>query len=812
MEIYLDPERSPKERAEDLLPRMSLEEKMAQTGCIIVPIGMEERAAAYLKNGIGEISCLEVRKFKSAEEAVVYQRRLQKAMIENSPHGIPAIFHMEGLCGAFITGATSFPNGIGRAASFDPDLEEKIGRCVARQENAAGITHILAPVLDISRDSRMGRQAETYGEDPTLAAVMGTAYTRGMQAEEIPVEGGVRRVESVAKHFLGFHNSEAGIHGAASDTPERLLYEVYGKPFQAAVREADLRGIMPCYCSLNGEPLSVSKKLLTGLLRDEMGFDGVVISDYSAIEKVHKVQHLYESLGETGYYSMEAGMDVDAPVPEAFGQELMEAFSSGRADTAVLDRAVRNVLEAKFRMGLFEHPYVLEGEDFRKVFFHAEDQVLANQSALESMILLKNDGSLPLAGKVKKIALIGPHADNARAFFGGYTHMSVVELAHAAKNTMAGIDSAGLGTSGSGDVKLIPGTMVQSDETAEFNQILKDIKPGCRSLKQELQARGYEVVYAHGYPVAGEDASGYEEALSAMDGCDAVILTLGGKYGSGSVATMGEGIDGVNINLPVCQEKFIPLAKEKAEAIGIPLIGVHLDGRPISSDAADRELNAIIEAFSPSEGGAAAIADVLMGKSNPCGRLPVSVAYTAGQIPIYYNHPSGSSWDQGEGVGFSDYVDMTHKPRYAFGYGLSYTTFSYSDFSVNKENVKSDDTFKVSFTIQNTGTLDGTEIAQLYVRDTYARMVRPVKELAGFARVSLKAGEKKRVSFIAAPSQFAYLDADMHWLIEKGTLELMIGAASDNILLNGSIRIADSRIIRGKDRAFCAKTIVEDMT
>ena len=811
MEPYLNSKLSPRERAEDLLQRMSLEEKMAQTGCVLVPIGMEEKAASYLRYGIGEISCLEVRNFKTTEEAVRYQRRLQKTVLENSPHGIPAIFHMEGLCGAFIIGAASFPNGIGRAASFDPELEEKIGRCVSRQENAAGITHTLAPVLDISRDSRMGRQAETYGEDPTLAAVMGTAYARGLQEEEIPVEGGTRRVEGIAKHFLGFHNSEAGIHGAASDTTERLLYEVYGKPFQAAIHDAHLRGIMPCYCSLNGEPLSVSKKILTGLLRDEMGFDGVVLSDYSAIENVHNVQHLYESLGEAGYHAMEAGMDIDAPVPQAFGEELKKAFAEGKADTAVLDRAVRDVLEAKFRMGLFEHPYALEGEAFRKVFFHEDDRKLSDQSALESMILMKNDGALPLSGKVRKIALIGPHADNARSFFGGYTHISMVEAVHAAANSMAGIDGAGLGERNAKEIRRIPGTMVQSDDTEEFKQILKDIKPDCRSLRQELEARGYEVVYAQGYPIAGADDAGYEKALAAMDGCDAVILTLGGKYGSGSIATMGEGVDGVNINLPACQENFIPLARKKAEALGIPLVGVHLDGRPISSDAADRDLDAILEAFSPSEGGAAAIADVLTGKENPCGRLPVSVAYTAGQIPIYYNHPSGSSWDQGESIGFANYVDLTHRPRYAFGHGLSYTTFAYSDFAVDKESVASDGTFSVSFTLQNTGDRDGTEIAQLYVRDSYARMVRPVKELAGFARVFLRAGEAKRITFTLQPSQFAYLDEDMHWLIEKGNLELMAGAASDDIRLTGAIRVSDSRIIAGRDRGFAAETKVEEI-
>lgn len=527
MEKYLDRSLSPKERAKDLLEKLSPEEKMAQTNCVLVPIGREKDAAAYCKYGMGEVSTLEVRNLKTAQEAVRFQRDIQKMVMENSPHHIPAIFHMEGLCGAFIQGATSFLSGIGRASSWDPDLEERIGHIVARQEGAAGITHTLAPVLDISRDSRMGRQGETYGEDPTLAAAMGTAYTRGIQKCEILAEEGVRRCEAVAKHFMGFHNSQGGIHGADSLTPPRLMEEIYGKPFQAAISEAKLRGVMPCYCTFDGEPASSSHYLLTEVLRERMGFDGVAVSDYSAVENIHKVQKAYESLTEAGLHAMEAGMDVEMPMRSAYDDRLAECFRKGSADIEILDRAVLRILEAKFRMGLFEQPFALEGAAFEEVFAEPEDEEITLRSARESLIWLKNDGALPIRKNVRKIALIGPHAVNARSFFGGYTHISMVEAVHAVANSIAGIGDAA--SNRSGQVPYIPGTQIQSDETEEFDEILRQIRPDCKSLLEELVERMPEtdILYAYGYPIAGDDASRYDNALQAIRQADLCIMTLG---------------------------------------------------------------------------------------------------------------------------------------------------------------------------------------------------------------------------------------------------------------------------------------------
>lgn len=808
IENYRNSNLPARERAQDLISKMSIEEKMAQVQCVFAMPEKWEAVKEICRYGIGEVSTLEVRRLKTKEEATDLQRKVQEMVMEQSPHHIPAIFHMEGLCGAFIQDATSFPSGIGRGSSWNPELEEKIGQIVARQENAVGFTHVLAPVLDVSRDSRMGRQGETYGEDPTLAAVLGTAYTRGIQSTSVDCPMGekghetkktMRRYsEAVAKHFMGFHNSEGGIHGAESHTPPRLLQEVYGKPFQAAICKAELRGVMPCYCTFDGVPASADKILLTKILREEMGFDGLVVSDYSAIENIHNVKKMYESLTEAGLRAMEAGMDVEMPVPSGFNKELTEWFAEGKADIAVLDRAVMRVLETKFRMGLFENPFSLENPVLNEVFTIKTDQTVALQSARESMILLKNDGTLPIRKSVKKVAVIGPHADNARSFFGGYTHVSMMEAVHAVANSIAGIGEAA--SNQQRTVTYIPGTQIQSDETEEFDAVLRQIKPDCRSLLEELRQRmpDTEIAYAYGYPIAGNDRSHYREALEIIHSADICILTLGGKNGSCSVASMGEGVDGTNINLPECQEMFI----KSAAKIGVPLIGVHFDGRPISSDAADRYLHAVIEAWNPSEMGARAVTDVIVGNYNPSGRLPVSVAFHAGQIPVYYNHINGSAWHQGASIGFLNYVDLPHTPRYYFGYGLSYTTFQYAHFTCSKKEVASDGFVQVSLDVTNTGSYEGTEIVQLYLRDCFASVARPEKELAGFARVTLQPDETKHISFTIYPSQIAYLNKEMQWVIEQGQMDILIGASCADIRYQETVQVTDTRHIAGRDRVF----------
>ena len=787
----------PSVRAQALLRELSLGEKMAQLGCVF-PFGEQAQDFDWLKAqtpcGIGQISTLEMRRLETLHDCAAWQRRAQETVMANSPHGIPAIFHMEGLCGAFIQDSTSFPSGIARGAGWDPELEEQIAATVSRQEAACGMTQIFAPVLDISRDSRMGRQGESYGEDPTLAGALGAAYVRGAQGTETTG----RRPDCVAKHFLAFHNSQGGIHGSHSDTPPRLLREVYAKPFQSAIREG-LRGVMPCYCSLDGEPVSASKELLTDLLREEMGFDGLCVSDYGAIGNAHSVQHIGESFAEAGYRCMEAGMDMELPSSTGWNEELKAMFRNGEADSSILDRAVLRVLTAKFRMGLFEHPFALQGEALKKAFAVPHDRELSLRSARESLVLLKNDGTLPIRKTIKKIAIIGPHADSPRKLFGGYTHLCMMESTLAVANSIAGV--SGVVQDGKA-IRTVPGTNIQSDEGEEFDAILRRQKPDCRSLLQELRERlpEAEIRYAYGYPIAGADESGFAEALDAAQDADLVILTLGGKHGTCSMASMGEGVDAANINLPPCQDAFI----REAAKLGKPMIGVHFDGRPISSDAADECLNAILEAWSPAECGAQAVVDALLGEYNPGGKLPVSVARHAGQIPIYYNHPFGSAWHQGESIGFANYVDLPHTPRYVFGHGLSYTSFEYSDFSVSKTEVGPSE--KVVFTVRitNTGAVAGDEVVQLYVTDRYASRTRPVQELCGFCRVHLEVGEQKMLLFTLQPSQLAFLDKDMCWKIEKGDFDFRIGASSEDVRGACSVTVTENAWIDGKTRAMCA--------
>lgn len=786
-----------KAKAQALLNDMSVDEKVAQIGGIMYIQGMYDRMLPFLQNGIGEISCLCVREMKTLEEVVAWQRKVQKDIIERSPHHIPAIFHIEGLCGSFTQGSTSIPSGVSRGASFDVPLEEKLGSMVARQELACGFTHILAPVLDVARDPRMGRCGESYGEDSTLVSAMGAAFTNGIQGAQI----NGKHADAVAKHFYGFHASSGGIHGANADLCDRDHLQTFGKPFQAAIAEANLRGVMPCYCAVNGEPFSLSRYYLTDILRKEMGFDGCVFSDYGGISNAHEYDHVGESMTDVGLLALEAGMDQELPFPQCFNAgDFAQSFKDGKADMALLDQACLRVLTAKFRMGLFDDPYALDWEAIQQIYDNPENRELSLASARESLVLLKNNQVLPISPDVKKIALIGCHANNARFFFGGYTHIDMATAQLAATNSMAGVGQSD--KKGRPENILLPGTQVQDDEQAGFDAVLKHQKPDCRNLLEELKARlpDVQIGYAYGYPKYGTNTSGFQEALEIAKDADLIVLTLGGKWGSSSICTMGEGIDTMDIGLPQCQEAFL----EAVSKLGKPMVGLHFSGRPISSDIADEKLAAILECWCPSETGAEAIADILLGKYSPSGKLPVCVARNAGQIPVYYNQPFGSGTTQARSIGFTNYVDGSHAPRYYFGHGLSYAGFEYSNLRLDKRECAPDEAIQISVDIQNTGHMEATEIPLLFLRDEWASMVRPNMELYGFCRVTLAPGEKKAVTFVLDPSQTAFLTRkrEIEWKIEKGEFTVMVGAAANDIRLTDSFRIIQDRVIPGKGRKF----------
>lgn len=788
-----------KAKAKALLADMSVDEKVAQIGGILYMNGMWDRIKPMLSNGMGEISCLCVREMKSLEEIEKWQHEVQTEIMERSPHHIPAIFHIEGLCGSFTQGSTSIPSGVSRGSSFDVELEEKLGEMVAKQELACGFTHILAPVLDVARDPRMGRCGESYGEDPALVSAMGTAFAKGLQKAEV---NGLK-ADAVAKHFFGFHTSSGGIHGVNADICERDHLETFGRPFAAAIKNAGMKGVMPCYCAINGEPVHLSEHFLDEILRVEMGFDGLVFSDYGGLSNAYEYDHVGDSYEEVGLMGLKAGMDQELPFPRCYnGNGFADIFKNGEADMELLDRAVLRVLTAKYRMGLFENPYGLSAKSIQEIYDAPENYELTLQSARESLVLLKNEDVLPIKKDVKKVAVVGCHANNARFFFGGYTHLDMATAQLCAKNSMAGVGQ-NADKAKPEDLRL-EGSQVQNDEQEEFDAVLKHQKPDCKNLLEELRDRlgDVDVQYAFGYPKYGTDTSHFEEALKVCEGADLIIMTLGGKWGSGSICTMGEGIDTMYIGVPECQEKFIA----EASKLHIPMVGLAFEGRPVSSDIADEKLSAILECWAPSEAGAQAIVDVLTGKVNPSGKMPVCTALNAGQIPVYHYQVFGSGTTQAGSIGFNDYVDGpgTHAPRYYFGAGLSYTTFEYSNLSIDKKEIQPDETITVKVDITNTGSVKGCEIPFLFLTDERASMVRPSIQNYGFARVELEAGEIKTVQFELNPSQTAFLTnrRQLEWKIEKGEFTVKVGRAANDIRLTDSFIVTRDAYIKGVDREF----------
>lgn len=789
----------PEKRAQDLLARMSPEEKLGQIQCYSAIHTGGRPLEEIFPHGVGEVSCLTAVMCPDKGSVAEMVRGLQRRIMEAGEHHIPAVFHIETLCGVLMPEAVSFPSGIGQAAAWNPELSRQAGEIIGRQARAAGFSQALSPVLDISRDPRFGRQGESCGEDPVLASVLGTACVRGLQNTGDFGE----TVAATAKHFLAFQAGEGGICTARSAVPERELLEVYAKPFQAAISEGNLRSIMNSYSSVNGEPVCGSKRLLTGLLRDRMGFGGFTVSDYCSVSQMHSVHHVCADEADAGRKALEAGIDCELPTDECYTEALLEQIQSGKLDVSVLDRAVLRVLTEKFRLGLFEHPYPVDESTLKEVFCDSKSREVSRRMAAESLVLLKNNGILPMDAGKKKIALIGCHADSARALFGGYSFIAMKENTLGVRMTMAGIETEDNG--GAPDVSErneYPGSSVVREDP-RTDSLVRACCPGIKSLREALETAcpDAQIRYAYGYPYAGDDETGFPEALRTAEEADIVILTLGGRYGWNVSSTMGEGIDAMDIGIPKCQEEFI----RKAAGLGKPVIGIHFDGRPISSNAADIYLDALLEAWTPGEYGAEAIADILVGRENPGGKLPVCAARGSGQIPVYYAHENGSGFDTGKSAAFDDYVDGSRKPLYFFGHGLSYTTFRVSAPRVDRTAVKPGDVLHIETDVENTGDLAGSEVVQLYVKDCFASVSRPVMELAGFCKVYLKPGGKKTVTFEMRVDQTAFLDETMRWKVEAGEMKLMTAVSSDHICGETAFAITEDAYIDGAKRGFWAE-------
>jgi len=601
--------------------------------------------------------------------------------------------------------------------------------------------------------------------NPILVSQFGVEYIKGLQTDDIR-----QGVMATGKHFVGHSFSQGGLNCGPVQLGWRDIWDVYLAPFQAAIRDAGLATMMNAYPEIDGEVVAASKKILTDLLRDKLGFDGLVVSDYEAVMMIHNYHFKAKNRKEAGVMALSAGIDVELPTVNCYGDDLLEAVQSSELPIEVVDLSVKRHLQKKFELGLFENPYVNE-DSVMEVFDTNGQRNLAYEIACQSMVLLENDGTLPINPDGLIIGVIGPNANSSRCMFGDYSYAAVTEL-----------------------LKVIPEenssffTMTEDDD----HKLLVPVSTFLEAFKERLPDS--EILFTEGCGINSDDESGFARAVEVAHASDVVILVLGGRSGLAPFCTTGEFRDTTDLSLPGVQEKLAHLIID----IGKPVVVVILNGRPSAIPDLAEKANAILQAWVPGEEGARAIASILLGKVNPGGKLPISIPRSVGQIPVFYNHkPSG-----GRSNIYGDYVNEKVAPLYPFGHGLSYSRFEYSDLVISGKQASAGKTVEITCNITNISNIKGDEVVQLYCRDVYASIPRPVKELKGFSRVTLEPGQTKNITFKLPVNMMAFYDIDFNLVIESGSIEVMIGSSSDDIRLHNSFEIngSDKSIIQ--DRIF----------
>jgi beta-glucosidase len=777
---YRDPSASTEDRVEDLLARMTLDEKLAQLGSVwafeLLDGGRldETPARMRLRSGIGQITRVAGSTNLDISEAAALANSIQRILVEGTRLGIPAIVHEECLHGVLARDAVCFPQSIGQAATWDPSLVEAMTASIARQLRASGAHQGLAPILDVSRDPRWGRIEETYGEDPYLVAELGAAYVRGLQGPGSLEDG----VIATGKHLVGHGVPEGGRNQGPAHLGPRELRDVYLFPFEAAVRECGLRSVMHAYDDLDGLPCVASHELLTTMLRERWGFDGIVVADYNGIEQLVTHHRMVTELSEAAALALEAGVDVELPTTVAYGDPLAQAVAEGRVNGDLVDRSVARILRLKFELGLFERPYV---ELERAHRMHADDRTLAREIARSSLVLLQNDGILPLREDVATIAVVGPNADSARNLLGDYSHVAHIQ-------TLLEIREGANPFGGP-----VPHHLELDEELAGRPTILDAIR---RRVSPTTEVR-----FAPGCGVMDGDGAQIKEAVEATRGADVAILVMGERSGLTEDFTCGEFRDRLELTLPGRQEELVAAVA----ATGTPIVLLLVSGRPLAVEDAAARSAAVVMAWVPGEEGPEAIADVLFGDVSPGGKLPITVPRHVGQVPIYHSHkPSGgrSHW-------WGDYVDGSHRPLWPFGHGLSYTRFELGDLSLDTRTVEPGGEVAVSIRVENTGEREGDEVVQLYVRDPDASVTRPVKELRGFARVRLAPGERHVVTFRLAIEQLAFTGRGGDLVVEPGRIELLLGTSSEDLPCRTEIEIVGGATLERRSH-YLTTVVVDD--
>lgn len=801
-------------RVDQLLNEMSLEEKVNQMSCRLFIGGMGSAEAKHIDCGTGEIGILG--SGQSLTDLAQKITDIQQYVMEHSPHHIPALFHCEGVQGIVLSGTVQYPAAIAQGATFEPRLTEKMADEIRKDMKTLGLRHVLSPLFDVVRDFRWGRVNETYGGDPVLVAQMGSAFVRGVQGSDLS-EG----IAATAKHFLGYAYTEGGMNMTKVLADEYELREVFAMPFEAAIHEAEIATVMNAYSEINGRPVAASKAILTDLLRKDLGFDGIVVSDYSSLIKLVTRYHIAETAQEAGILALNAGIDLETPAPYGYVDCMIKAIEEGKVDISDIDRCVRRILLLKYRLGLFDHPY----PDMHTVKQGLIDQERENTSltiARKAMVLTKNDGLLPLLDKKTRLAVIGPCAHSLRHLYGSYSNVANKEMLLGQVIAMEGVSDTlnvedrfseltGIHLKDhqklSMDRNATTALSLKFEDNEAVNGWLRKEYPGAKDIYTALNELYEDTIFAEGCGITDPDESGFAEAEKAAANADAVVLCLGGKNGWGLYCTSGEGVDRVNYGLMDVQEKLLKRIYE----VNPNIVLVHVDCVPLVNSFAYSHVPAIIEAWLPGGSGGTAVAETISGKNNPGGRLPFDVPLETGIGPVCHYQHNGT----GMGVLLPDvinpqgYVDVDANPVLPFGWGLSYTHFQYSDISLTRKQ-DNPNKFTMSITVKNTGELAGDDVVMLFGKDTVASMIRPRQVTIGFKRLSLQSGEQKTVDFTFDMNIMAMMNIDREWLVEKGEFRFFFGTDSMHHFEPISVILDKDIMVDPNKRCFYADVLLKE--
>lgn len=751
--LYKNPLYPVSERVEDLLSRMTLEEKIGQMNmpCLYVSemgknISEKTESSKKLTSGtfmenLGPIGGFFTLANNILQEGPLQQasffNELQKIATEQTRLGIPLLQTEEGTHGVMCAGGTVFPEGPALGSTWNMELIKDLYEATVKEARSLGIHQLYTLVVEPIRDPRLGRNEEGYSEDPYFCSRMAETIVHAVQGDDISAND--KTVAGLC-HFPGQSEPASGMERGAMEISERKLREVFLPPWVAGIKKAGALGIMATYPSVDGVPTHASEFLLTNILRNELSFEGLAMSEGSGITTI-VYEHVAKDQKEAGAITLRAGLDVGISFEEAFLQPMLENVKEGKVSMELVDRAVRRILRLKFKLGLFEKPYV-EPEKAVQIIHTKESQELALQAAREGIVLLKNENNLlPLKKDIKKIAVIGPNADNRLNQLGDYTSHVVLQ---------------------------------------EVTTVLKGVK--------EKVSPGTKVEYVMGCKVVGNSVNEISKAAAAAKKADLAIVVLGENewLAPDKEGTNGEGYDVASLDLTGLQEDLLKAVYQT----GTPVVLVLINGRALSIRWAAEHIPAIVEAWIPGEKGGIAIADVLWGDYNPSGKLPVTFPRHSGQLPIYYNYmPSKQEWiDNHWGAA---YADMPASPLWEFGFGLSYTQYEYSNLLITPSATGPYGEVKIRCEVKNTGKMKGSETVQLYIRDEISSATRPVKELKGFEKVALEPGEKKIVEFTLNHELLGFYNRHLEFVAEPGVFNVMVGSSSEDIRLKGQFEIVE---------------------